>query len=170
MEMTLENFNTLVDRVKLLEDKLSQMDKLVRKVNRQEKQLKNLHREIMPESEQTVRKPSGFAKETWISDDLCTFLGVPVGTQKSRTDVTKFITAYIKEHDLQNKENRKFVNMDDKLNVLLKPTGPVSYFDIQKLLKVHYQKPETAESAAPAVEASAPPPTPAAKKRAPKKK
>ena len=58
------------------------------------------------------RKPSGFAKPTVISDELCFFLGKPNGTEMARTEVTKYITQYIKENNLQSVENKKKIIPD----------------------------------------------------------
>ena len=44
----------------------------------------------------TKRPPSGFAKPAKISDELCQFLGEPSGTEMARTEVTKYLTKYIK--------------------------------------------------------------------------
>merc|ERR1711966_319603 len=51
------------------------------------------------------RKPSGFVKPTEISSQLATFLGKPIGTAMARTEVTKEINAYIREHKLQDPKN-----------------------------------------------------------------
>ena len=67
----------------------------------------------------TPRAPSGFAKPTLISDELCSFLGKPVGTEMARTEVTKSITAYIKEHSLQHAENKRRIMPDSALASLL---------------------------------------------------
>ena len=39
---------------------------------------------------------SGFASESNISDELCEFMGLDLGTKKARTDVVKFIIQYMK--------------------------------------------------------------------------
>ena len=48
------------------------------------------------------RAPSGFAKPTEITPELCQFLNVAEGTEMARTEVTKKLTSYIKEHGLQD--------------------------------------------------------------------
>ena len=88
------------------------------------------------------RAPSGFAKPTLISDDLCAFLGKPSGTEMARTEVTKSITAYIKEHSLQNAENKRRIMPDTALASLLNvdDTVELTYFNLQKYMKVHFPK------------------------------
>lgn len=88
------------------------------------------------------RAPSGFVKPAQISKELATFLGVPPDTMMARTDVTKLITAYVKEHSLQAQDNGRKILPDDKLNKLLKVEkgGEVTYFNLQKYMKPHFIK------------------------------
>ena len=88
-------------------------------------------------------KPSGFAKPGYISPELCNFLGKPFGTEMARTDVTRYLTTYIKEKGLQNKENRKEIICDAALQGLLKPqkNDVITYFNLQSYMKRHYDNP-----------------------------
>jgi chromatin remodeling complex protein RSC6 len=90
--------------------------------------------------------PSGFAKPAKISDDLCAFLGVPAGTEMSRTDVTRHINQYVKTHNLCKPENKKVILPNAALKKLLgcKDTDVVSYFNLQRWLKGHFIRPATA--------------------------
>tara|TARA_A100001388_G_C28641244_1_gene437190 strand:+ start:72 stop:677 length:606 start_codon:yes stop_codon:yes gene_type:complete len=92
------------------------------------------------------RAPSGFAKPALISTELCTFLGKPEGTEMARTEVTKFLTSYIKEHNLQDQANKRRILPDKKLGKLLNPGKgeEVTYFNLQKYMKVHFPKPSSA--------------------------
>ena len=91
------------------------------------------------------RAPSGFAKPSPISHELCQFLDVPVGTQLARTAVTKHITKYIKDHNLQNPDNKRHILPDKGLKKLLnvKNTDEVTYFNLQKYMKHHFPKNES---------------------------
>ena len=86
------------------------------------------------------RAPSGFAKPSLISNELCQFLGQPKGTEIARTEVTKFLTCYIKEHELQDPENRRRIKPDKKLQKLLNNAAndEVTYFNLQRYMKVHF--------------------------------
>ena len=88
------------------------------------------------------RPPSGFAKPTVISTELCNFLGKPEGTEMARTEVTKFLTQYIAEHKLQDQANRRKILPDKPLQKLLLngPGDEVTYFNLQKYMKVHFPK------------------------------
>ena len=86
------------------------------------------------------RAPSGFAKPALISDELCSFLGKPKGTEMARTEVTKNLTAYIKEHSLQAPDNKRRILPDSALQKLLNVGADeeVTYFNLQKYMKVHF--------------------------------
>ena len=88
-------------------------------------------------------KPSGFAKPGYISPELCNFLGKPDGTEMARTDVTRYLTTYIKDKGLQNKENKKEILCDAALQGLLKPdkNDVITYFNLQSYMKRHYSNP-----------------------------
>jgi len=86
--------------------------------------------------------PNGFAKPALITDALCDFLSVPKGTEMSRTDVTRKINAYIKEHNLNKPENKRIILPDEKLRKILnvKPSEEVSFFSLQRFLSPLFVK------------------------------
>ena len=90
----------------------------------------------------TKRAPSGFAKPSTISEELCDFLNCDHGTQMARTEVTKFLTQYIKKNDLQDPSNRRRILCDTALAELLSvgPEDEVTYFNLQKYMKPHFPK------------------------------
>ena len=114
-------------------------------------------------------KPTGFKKPIAISPELAKFLKVPQDELMSRTDVTKAINAYIKQHSLQNPQaKREFIlnkSAEGKaLNTLLSPSGdqPVSYFNLQRWLAPHFPKAEGAVATPATTPAAAPAPAAAA--------
>ena len=125
-----------------MEEMKREIEMLKKRFMRQERAFKKIKKLIMPENEKKPRKPSGFALPTLLSDELCEFLNLPIGSYLPRTEVTKQILGYVKEKSLQNPEAKKYIILDDKLSKLLKPEPnfEVSYFNIQKLLKLHYKK------------------------------
>lgn len=100
------------------------------------------------------RAPSGFAKPTTITNTLCDFLGVEHGTKMARTEVTKKVTAYIKEANLQVQTNKRQFVPDKKLGSILGPLDSVkkdkngktdaekgyTYFNLQKYLSAQFPK------------------------------
>lgn len=89
------------------------------------------------------RKPSGFAKPSVITEELSKFLGKEVGVMMSRVEVSKEITKYINEHSLKDKDCGRQINPDAKLSKLLNiqaGSEPLTFFNLQKYLKVHFVK------------------------------
>jgi chromatin remodeling complex protein RSC6 len=90
------------------------------------------------------RAPSGFQIPTSISDSLCDFLGVTHGTKMSRNVVTKQINNYIRENNLQVKENRRSFVPDTKLGGILGKLQDVdastgfTYFNLQRYISRHF--------------------------------
>lgn len=94
-------------------------------------------------------RPSGFEKPTLISDELALFFGKELGTLMARTDVSKQIHEYVVQQKLQNEKNRRIIHPDAKLKKLLNVNNDeLTYFNLQKYLKFHFQK-----EAAPVVKA-----------------
>jgi chromatin remodeling complex protein RSC6 len=95
------------------------------------------------------KAPSGIVKPTLVSEEMCKFMGKPAGSMVARTEVTKFITEYIKNNNLQNPAQKRNILPNDALRSLLKvPTNEdLTYFNLQKYMKVHFPKAETVEVA-----------------------
>ena len=109
----------------------------------------------VPRDNSNPRKPSGFASPVVVSDQLYKFLeqfGVNKTEPIARTDVTRYITSYIKDKDLQNPEHRREIIPDDALRTLfgpaMEPKDPndsnsplvYTYLKLQKYLSSHFPK------------------------------
>ena len=103
-----------------------------------------------PKEDRPKRAPSGFAKPALISDELCSFLGCATGTEMARTEVTKHLTQYIKNQGLQDQDNKRRILVDQKLGKLLGVTDSdeVTYFNLQKYMKVHFPKSQSQSASA----------------------
>ena len=90
----------------------------------------------------TPRKPSGFVKPTDITPELAKFLGKDKGVQMARTEVTREINKYIREHKLQDPSNGRIIKPDASLRKLLKVknSDELTYFNLQKYMSPHFVK------------------------------
>ena len=89
------------------------------------------------------RANNAFLKPRPISDELAVFMGLPAKSQRSQTDVTKFVATYVKTHSCFDPSFKRRIIPDAKLGKLLrvKDGQEVTYLNLQTYLKVHFLKP-----------------------------
>jgi hypothetical protein len=89
------------------------------------------------------RANNAFLKMRPISDELSSFMGLPAKSQRSQTEVTKFISTYVKAHNCFDPNFKRRIIPDAKLAKLLrvKDGQEVTYLNLQSFLKVHFIKP-----------------------------
>jgi len=132
----LESLSSVKIQITVIQNKTKQLEKLIcKKIKQLEKEQKKIIKKVK-------KKPSGFAVPCSITSELCNFINKPVGTKIARTDITRYIINYIKENNLQNPKNRRFILPDEKLHKLLNlNTGDdVTYFNIQRYMNKHFIK------------------------------
>ena len=143
-----EEFGTLNEKLKLamslVKETLGELSKLEKRVQRDRKVMDRKMRGRKPRVVDPNKPPSGFAKPGPISDELRAFLKLPEGELIARTEVTKRITAYCKENKLQNEEDKRTIHVDSALKKLLrmKKGDELTFFNLQKYMKVHYPNKE----------------------------
>ena len=140
--------NTVRETVGALVSELKRLEKRVAKLQKEADKRRRKSKKPVEGEEVVPRKPSIFEVPTGLSSELCSFLGLSNGSKESRSNVTKAITTYVKEHNLKNKHN---ITPDAKLKSLLgvKDGEVLTYFNLQRYLNRHYLK------ATPAVTATA---------------
>lgn len=133
--------------IQLLADKIGGLAALIKDIQsslkpvlKEHDKLRKIVERIQKKRDNARKSPSGFAKPNKISDELCDFIGVPHGTEKSRTDITRYINAYVKEHNLNKPSNRRIILPDDKLKNILKINNDeeVTFFILQRLISHHF--------------------------------
>jgi len=88
------------------------------------------------------RSKNAFLKPRALSADLCSFMKLPAGSQRSQTEVTKFVSNYVKENSCFDPANKRHIIPDGVLSRLLKvkDTDTVTYLNLQSFLKIHFLK------------------------------
>ena len=129
----LEKVSSMSTQLKTIQTSLKQ---LMKEFDKQKKIIDK----VQKKREKAKKSPSGFAKPCKISDELCDFIGIARGTEQSRTDITRYINSYVKEHNLNNPENRREFFPDKKLKAILnvKDGEKVTYFVLQRLIAHHF--------------------------------
>jgi len=83
----------------------------------------------------TERAPNAaFMKPLQPSDTLAAVIGKD---PMPRTEVTKKVWEYIKKHNLQNPENKRNIDADEKLTAVFGGKKQVSMFEMTKLISAH---------------------------------
>jgi chromatin remodeling complex protein RSC6 len=132
--------NTVRETVGALVAELKRLEKRVARLQKEADKRRRRSKKPVEGEEVKPRKLSIFELPTPLSNDLCGFLGVSNGSKESRSNVTKAITSYVKQHDLKNKHT---IAPDAKLKALLgvKEGEVLTYFNLQRYLNRHYLKP-----------------------------
>lgn len=88
------------------------------------------------------RANNAFLKPRPLTPELCAFLTIPAGSQRSQTEVTKQVSAYVKAHGCFDPANKRRIIPDGALSKLLKVTDKdaVTYLNLQSFLKAHFIK------------------------------
>lgn len=139
-----ELLDTLAKTSKSLTLEMKALTKDVNKLRVSKVSKKKQKRVVDPDQ---PRKLGALEKPVVISDELSNFLGMVPGEMCSRQKVTQAVNKYVKDNDLQNPENRRYILLESeaglKLKALLRdPDQPLTFFNIQRYLKVHYPKQE----------------------------
>ena len=139
-----EEFSSLSLKLKnasaLIKELTAELSKLEKRVARDRKvmlkKMKGRSKRVVDPN----KPPSGFAKPGPVSDELRKFLGLGSDELIARTEVTKKITEYCKEHSLQKEEDKRTINVDTALRKLLrlKKGDELTFFNLQKYMKIHY--------------------------------
>jgi len=105
--------------------------------------LRKTKRNVAPKDKSKLSN-SGLMKPVVISRELAAFMKVPVDSLHSRVSVTNAICNYIKEHNLQNPNNKREILADAELARILNYNPsvkqPLTYFYIQQLIQPHFLK------------------------------
>ena len=90
------------------------------------------------------RANNAFLVQRPLTDELSSFMGLPAGSKRSQTEVTKFISTYVKEHSCFDPSFKRRILPNSALAKLLRVSDKdeVTYLNLQSFLKVHFIKPK----------------------------
>lgn len=149
--------STIIDKVNTLSAAIKDIQANLKVLSKEYDKQQKIIEKAQKKRLNAKNSPSGFAKPNKISDELCDFIGVPHGTEKSRTDITRLINAYVKEHNLNKPENKRFILPDDKLKKILNvgDSEEINYFILQRLISHHFPASASKTTAKPVAAATA---------------
>lgn len=135
-EQLVSQLTSMKTQITLIQQNIKHLEKNVKK------HMKGLKKEVVKTKNKGNRQPSGFAKPSKVTKELCEFMNKAEGSEIARTEVTRALVTYIKENKLENTSNSKIISPDDKLKVLLglDDSQELTYFNIQKYMNKHFVK------------------------------
>jgi chromatin remodeling complex protein RSC6 len=88
------------------------------------------------------RANNAFLKPRALSPELCAFMGIAAGSLRAQTEVTKFVSNYIKTHSCFDPNFKRRIIPNAALGKLLRvgDKDEVTYLNLQSYLKVHFVK------------------------------
>ena len=133
-EQLVTQLNQMKTQITGIQQNIKQLEKSVKK------KMKGIKKQVT--KKKGNRQPSGFAKPSKVTKELCEFMNKVEGSEIARTEVTRTLVAYIKENKLENTTNSKFISPDNKLKALLEldDNQELTYFNIQKFMNKHFMK------------------------------
>jgi len=143
-----DDFRVLQDQLRdamaLIKGLVSHVGRLEKRVSRDRKVMNKKMKGRVKREVDPNRPPSGFAKPGPVSDELRAFLKLDKDELISRTQVTRRITEYCKAHNLQKEEDKRTIHPNAVLKKLLrtKASDTLTFFNLQKFMKVHYPNKE----------------------------
>ena len=132
--------NEITDKISSVQIEMKSIQQTLKLLVKEYEKQKKIIAKVQKKRDNAKKSPSGFAKPCKISNELCKFVGIPDGSERSRTDITRYINAYVKEKNLNNPENRREFFPDDKLRAILNvdEKEKVTYFILQRLIAHHF--------------------------------
>ena len=90
------------------------------------------------------RANNAFLVQRPLTEELCHFMGLKAGETRSQTQVTKFISEYVKKHSCFDPSFKRRILPNAALAKLLRVSDKdeVTYLNLQSFLKVHFIKPK----------------------------
>jgi chromatin remodeling complex protein RSC6 len=131
------NIANMYGTIKSVKDKMRTLE---RQHKRELKYSRKYRRAIANSSEKEAKKPSGFNKPCPVPAEIIELLKLDPSAEKSRTEITKLIYGYIKEHNLQDPNDKRNINPDTELQKLFKldKKEQISFYNIQTHIKKVY--------------------------------
>jgi chromatin remodeling complex protein RSC6 len=88
------------------------------------------------------RANNAFLVQRPLTDELAAFMGLKSGEKRSQTEVTKFISGYVKQHNCFDPNFKRRILPNAALAKLLRVSDKdeVTYLNLQSFLKVHFIK------------------------------
>ena len=135
----------LTTRVREATKSVADAIKATKREARETKKKKKNPADMTPEERKTWearRANNAFLIQRPLTDELAAFMGLKSGEKRSQTEVTKFISGYVKQHSCFDPTFKRRILPNAALAKLLRVSDKdeVTYLNLQSFLKVHFIK------------------------------
>lgn len=136
-----------------IRDAVKSAQEAVKQVKREQKDSKKKKRKSVEDMTAEEKKAyearranNAFLVARELSPELRAFMGLGAGEKRSQTEVTRFISEYVKTHNCFDPTFKRRILPNAALAKLLKVSDKdeVTYLNLQRYLKVHFIKPARA--------------------------
>jgi len=112
----------------------------IKTVEKEVKKKMKAYDKISTKPKKSIRKPSGFAQPVNVSKELQNFMKLNDDDKVARTEVTKYLSSYIKEHKLKSHENGRVIVPNEELGSLLGANDDetITFFNLQRFMNKHF--------------------------------
>ena len=132
--------NQLKQVQQILRTSLTSIVTLEKQINKDKKVLEKELKKKKTKKNNGERSLNGFSKPGEISQELKEFFNLDKEEKVARTEITKKITTYCLQHNLQNEKDKRIILPDKSLKKLLRINDgeELTYFNLQKYMKIHF--------------------------------
>ena len=136
-----ESFEDILNNIATVKTSITQLTLQLKNLEKDvRKKMKVLDKATTKSKSKGNRKPSGFAEPVQVSKELQSFMKLSDGDKVARTEVTKYLSSYIKQHNLKSQENGRVIVPNEELGNLLgaKEDETITFFNLQRFMNKHF--------------------------------
>lgn len=134
------NFDDILQNISTVKTSITQLTMQLKNLEKDVKKKMKAFHKINNKPKKSNRKPSGFAEPVQVSKELQSFMKLSDGDKVARTEVTKYLSSYIKQNKLKCHENGRVILPNEELSNLLgaKNDETITFFNLQRFMNKHF--------------------------------
>jgi len=134
------NFEDILNNIANVKTSITQLTMQLKNLEKDVKKKMKAYDKISTKPKKSTRKPSGFAQPVNVSKELQNFMKLNDDDKVARTEVTKYLSSYIKEHKLKSQENGRVIVPNEELGSLLGANDDetITFFNLQRFMNKHF--------------------------------
>ena len=134
------SFDDILQNISSVKTSITQLTMQLKNLEKDVKKKMKAYDKINNKPKKGNRKPSGFAEPVQVSKELQSFMKLSDGDKVARTEVTKYLSSYIKQHNLKSQENGRVIVPNEELGNLLgaKEDETITFFNLQRFMNKHF--------------------------------